>query len=168
MKKTLIRISALAVMASPFWGGSARAQTLKLTCKQNIDIGNLIASGCTGDYIISPNSVHNNTNCLLINNTAVAGTCSVKVVGGAATKSAVLTFQKGFFTMVGSKGGTAKMTNLRMKNRTQATITPTLTFATATLNGGPITVDIGGTLNYTDGQTEGTYTGKVALSINFN
>lgn len=168
MKKTLIRISALAAMASPFWNGSARAQNLQITCKQEIDIGNLIASGCSGKYVIAPGGTHNNTACLIINNTAVAGTCSIKVQGKAATKSAVMTFQKGFFTMVGSKGGTVKMTNLRMKNRTQPTVTPTLTFTTGTLNGGPITVDIGGTLNYIDGQTEGTYTGKVAVSINFN
>ena len=155
-------------MASPFWNGSARAQNLQLTCKQDIDIGNLIASGCTGDYIISPNGVHNNTNCLIINGTAMAGSCTLKVQGKAATKSAVLTFQKGFFTMFGSKGGTVKMTNLRMKNRSQPTITPTLTFTTGTLNGGPLTIDIGGTLNYVDGQTEGTYSGKVALSVNFN
>lgn len=168
IKKTLVRISALAVIASPFCVGSARAQSLQLTCKQDIDIGKLIATGCSGKYVIAPDNGHSNPGCLILNQTAAAGSCELKVTGGAATKSAIVTFQKSFFTLPGTLGSSVKMTSLRMKNRTQPTITPTLTFNTTRLNGGTITIDIGGTLNYSNGQTAGSYSGKVAVSANFN
>ncbi|MEM6781262.1 MAG: DUF4402 domain-containing protein [Pseudomonadota bacterium] len=168
IKKTLVRISALAVLASPFYALSANAQVLDLSCKRPIDIGNLIATGCSAKYIIAPDNAHADTGCLIFNNMAVAGSCTLRVLGPAATKSAVVTFQKAFFNISGSKGGVATMTDLRMKNRTQPTITPTLTIPPTTLNAGTINIDIGGSLNYDNGQAEGTYSGKVAISANFN
>lgn len=168
MKKTLVKVSALALLTAPLYIGSARAQTLQISCKQSIDIGNLIASGCAGKYVISPDGVHKNSGCLLVINTAKAGSCTIKVTGGAATKSALVTFVKTMFTMNGTKGGaTAKMDNLQMKMRTQPTIATKLTLGTPTLAATKVTIDIGGDLNYADMQTAGSYSGKVAVSVNF-
>lgn len=167
-RAVLVRVSALAFLSAPLWANSARAQNLQINCKQAIDIGNLIASGCSGKYIISPDNNHKNTACLIINATAQAGNCQIKVAGKAATKSAVISFVKTAFTLNGTKGGSVTMKSLQMKLRTQATIDTKLTVKVTTLNNGPFLVDIGGALSYSDQQTAGRYTGQVAVTVNFN
>lgn len=171
MKDILVRVSALAVLSAPLCVGgsrSARAQTIKLTCKQTIFIGKLASAACSAKYIISPDGAHSDTGCLAILNTAAAGTCSMKIVGGPATKSAFLSFAKTAFTLSSTMGGnTATMNNLRMKNRTQTPIASKLTLKTTTLAAKTFTIDIGGSLNYSNGQPAGNYVGKVAVRANF-
>lgn len=168
-KDILVRVSALAFLSSPLWCGSARAQNLQLNCTRNIDIGNLVASGCTDKYIISPDGAHVNPGCLKISQAAVAGSCTLKVTGGVATKSAVITFNNPQFAMQNTKTFTsAKMTSLRMKLRSDTVIASKLTLGVTTLTSPTITIDIGGTLNYSNMQAAGTYSGKVAIKANFN
>lgn len=167
MNNTLVRISTLAILAAPHWWSTARAQNLQITCKQDINIGNLIAYGCSGQYVISPDGNHNDMGgCLILNNSAQEGSCDIKVVGKAATKGATATFTKTFFTLSGTKGGTAKMSNLRMKLGSMTTIASQLTMGNTTVDKDP-TLFIGGTLNYSDNQTAGSYVGNVAIKIEF-
>ena len=167
-KNILVRVSALAVLAAPAWITSARAQNLKLTCKQPIDIGNIIATNCAGSYVISPDGVHKNVGgCLVVNSAAQAGSCELSVTGGAATKSAVVAFTKADFLLSAAQAFTSvKMDSLRMKLRDETTIVTKLTLGTPTL-ASKVTIDIGGTLNFDNNQSAGSYSGQVSVSANF-
>ena len=165
-KELLISVSAFAVIAAPPLPVMAQSTVVSITCKQDIDIGKLIASGCAGTYIIAPDGAHKNSGCLLINSTAVVGVCTVSTKKGPATKNAVVTFAKASYTLSAAPTGTVTMKALRMQVRgrttsaTKVTLTPTELKNTATL-------DIGGSLHYVDMQTAGKYSGKVAVSVNW-
>lgn len=166
----MVKVSALAVLSAPFPIGSARAQNLQISCNQDIRFGRLIAPGCNGKYILSPGGTRNDTAaCLIINSVGNPGKCTVKVTGGAATKSALATFKQSFFTILGTMGGSARFNDLLMRLRSQPTTAATkLTIGTLTLNKGTRTLEIGGTLNYNASQTAGSYSGKVSVNIDFN
>ena len=171
MKDILVRVSALAVISAPLCVGvsrSLRAQTIKLTCKQSIFIGKLASAACSAKYIISPDGAHSDTGCLAILNNAAEGSCTLKVTGGPATKSAFVSFTNTAFTLSSTMGGnTVVMNNLRVKNRTQTPIASKITLKTTTLAATKVTLDIGGSLNYANGQPAGNYVGKVAVRANF-
>ena len=168
-KNILVRVSALALLYAPAYVVSARAQTLKITCTQNIDIGNLIASGCAGKYVIAPTGATSDTAaCLIVNNAGSPGRCSIKVTGGKATKSATVIFAKTAFTMVNSKDGNiATMKSLLMQVRSDTPAATKLTLGTSTLSK-KVVLDIGGTVHHDNMETGGTYSGKVSISVNFN
>lgn len=170
LRKTLVKVSTLAVLASPIPFGSVRAQNLQITCNQNIDFGRLIAPGCSGKYILSPGGTRSDTAaCLIINSVGNPGTCTIKVTGAAATRSALATFKAATFTATGTKGGSFQVDDPIMRLRTQPTTQASkLTIGSFTLNKGTLTLQVGATINYNSSQTEGSYTGKVAVNIDFN
>ena len=163
-KNVLISISALAAIAAPFQ--SAQGQVLKVSCKQSLDIGNHIASGCTkGVYLIRPNGVHSDAGCLVIKSTAIAASCEIKTVGPMATKSAVIEFAQTKITMTnGTKSLTIK--DLRMRSRSGASSLTKITAPTTKLQN-TVTIDIGGSLNYVGGQAAGSYSGNVKIVVDF-
>ena len=163
-KNILVSISALAALAVPCH--SAYGQQLKISCKQILDIGKNIASGCAnGTYLIRPNGVNSDAGCLVIRSPAMAGSCTIKTVGPLATKSAVIKFTKNTYTITnGSKTVTLK--HLRMRSRSGTTSVTRITAPTTKLQN-TVTIDIGGSLFYQGGQTSGTYSGNVKIIVDF-
>jgi len=165
-QEILIRVSALAVMAAPVPSARAQSTTLNIVCKQDIGIGNLIASGCmNGTYAIKPNGAHTDMGCLLIIKSATAGVCTITTKKGPATKSAKITFAKTTFKLT-SGGATVTLKDLRMRARSKtASVTKLTVSATALQN--TVTIDVGGSLHYVDLQTAGKYSGKVQVVVNW-
>lgn len=167
-KDVLVRVSALALLAAPCPFSSARAQNLQISCGNNIFLGELIASGCAGGYVISPDGNHQNNGCLIVNSAAQAGSCIISVTGGTATKSAAVSFTKAAFLPGHTKMATSvRMDTLRMKLRSQPTIFTKITLGVTALLATKITIDVGGTLDYSNMQPSGSYSGKVSVVVDF-
>lgn len=160
----LVSVSALAMLAAPL--SPAHGQVLKVTCKQDIDFGKAIATGCTkGTYVIRPNGAHSDKGCLLIQKTATAGVCTIKVQGPAPTKSATIEFSTSSFKLTNG-GTTVTLKDLRMRARTGTQSLSKITATTSELNK-DVTIDIGGSLYYVDKQPAGSYSGNVKVVVDF-
>lgn len=161
-KIIFIGVSALAVMAAPrpAW---AQTPAVRITCKQNIYIGHLASTGtCPGSYVIAPDGSHMENGCLVVFSPAAAGVCTVDTKFGPLTKSAAVSFTKASFKM--TKGtGVVTFTNLKMLERGKTGSATKLTFNPTEL-AATVTLDIGGTLNFSANQAAGKYSGKLSIS----
>lgn len=163
--KKLVQVSALAVAAMKWQVSPAYAQTVNITCKQPINIGNLVACS-PGSYVIAPDGGHSVAGCLIINTTAIAGTCKVTTIAGPPTKNVIIKATAPSFVMTQPTGtGSLSMTNVKLQRRGSVTSDLTLVITPGTV-AKTMTIDIGATMNFADGQTIGTYTGNVVITAN--
>jgi hypothetical protein len=168
-RSILVKVSTLAIVSA--WANPVVAYTLNLSCKQNIYFGSIAASGCTGTFKIAPNGAHVDNGCLVIGKTASAGSCNatVKTVGKAPSKltnSVVASFAKPSFTLT-AKGvtGTLTMKNLRLQVRGRTTSGTKVTLSASEVKN-TATLDVGGTLYYSNTVPRGNYVGNVIITIN--
>lgn len=163
MARKLVKVSALAVAAMKCQVSTAMAQTVKITCKQPINIGNLVACS-PGSYVIAPDGGHSVKGCLIINTTAIAGVCKVSTLAGPITKNVIVKATKSAFVMTQPTGtGSLSMTNIKLQRRGSVTTDLTLVYTPGELSK-TMTFDVGATLRYADKQTFGSYTGSVVIT----
>lgn len=164
--KKFVRVSALAVAAMKCQVSPAFAQTVNITCKQPINIGNLVACS-PGSYVIAPDGAHSVSGCLIINTTAIAGTCKVTTIAGPPTKNVIIKATATTFIMNHSTGASSvSMRNIKLQRRGSVTSNKTIVITPGTASK-TMTIDVGATLRFADGQTIGSYTGNVVITANF-
>lgn len=159
-KTALISISALA-LAAPY-GKNAAAQVM-LNCAQRLAVGVHNACG-NGSLVINPDGSTSLTGCLAILTPPQPGQCILSTGGVPPASNVVVSFTTNSIFIDGG-GPQAQVDNFRMQPvgvptpKAQYTFTPTEVSNTVTL-------DIGGRLNFSNGQVIGNYTGQVSITAN--
>lgn len=154
----LVAVSALSVAALA--GNPALAQIV-FNCPQQISVGRHAACS-NGSLVINPDGSTNLTGCLATDTPPQAGQCILSTGGVPLTRNVVVAFTTNSIFMNGG-GGSAKVNNFRMQPTSAPTPAAQFTF-TPTQAAGGVTINIGGTLNFSNGQAIGAYGGSIRVS----
>lgn len=159
----LVSVSALALSAYPF--RDAHGQAVNINCTQDFGFGQHIACG-NGSLRIDPDGSTNIVGCLISLSAPSPARCLLTVSGPPPTRDVKVTFNTN--TIVINDGGlTVTMKNFKMQEFGQPTTAAKLTFTPLELTT-TIKIDVGGTLNFTDKQPQGNYSGNLTVNANFN
>ena len=153
----MIAVSALA--ASALHGGRAAAQ-IAVTCSQPFYMGQNQACG-TGTMQVSPNGGISTSGCIARGIDADPGRCIVTNSGPAPTRNVVVDFPVAAYTASGG-GDNVTVNNLRLQAVGATVVAPQLTFTPTEITN-TVTVNVGGTINFTQGQAFGSYNGAITV-----
>lgn len=160
-KPKLVTISALALSAAcyaPAWGQAV------LVCTRPLDIGAHFACG-NGSLTINPDGSTSLVGCLVTTRPPTPGRCLLSTGGVPPLKKVAVDFTNAGLTIkAGTASATIKLLRMYEVGGTKGAKAK-LTFS-PTEAGNGVTLDIGGRLNFSAGQTLGVYTGSVSITAN--
>lgn len=158
----LVAVSALALISMPYRG--ALAQTVSMSCSKRYSFGQQIACS-DGSLSIDPDGSTSLSGCLSEQAPPQAGSCTLRVIGGTATRNVRVQFTAPTFN---AKMGADQVTikSLRMQERGQPSTAAQLTFTPLELTS-PVTIDIGGTTYFSGNQPSGNYSGGIVIDASF-
>ncbi len=153
----LVSVSTLALSAA--YGLPAHAQ-LQISCAQNFFVGEHDACS-TGTLVIDPDGSTTLSGCLVTENPPNAAQCKLSTAGPGPTRDVTVQFKTSavFITAGGSQ---AKVVSFRM-SPVGTTVTGAKFTFTPTQVTNTVTLDVGGTLQFSAGQAIGVYTGTVSI-----
>jgi hypothetical protein len=157
-KAILVTVSALSLGA--FYTGVAHAQIVLNCSTQRFRVGE--HSACSvGSLVINPDGSTNLSGCLVTTVPPEPGQCILETGGVPPTRNVVVEFTQNTIFLAGP-GPQVKVNNLRMQPVGVATPAAQFTFTPLEV-ANTITLNIGGTMHFADGQALGSYSGQILV-----